>query len=271
MMMTAASPPASTRQSGFTLVELAITLMIIGLLVGAVIKGTEMVENARVVRTIDQVQKYKIAVISFRDMYGAWPGDIRDPDVRLADCTVANNCGVAGDSNNRVGTRMFAVSTTALFNNDNDTENRRFFLHLAKTNLISGVDINGGTGTNWGDMYPAAPFGGFQIVNLNIPTPSMGNQTGVNDVNMLLLRKINTVGTGMITVDADPGTPQQALRPLLAQRMDAKLDDGMPHSGSVRGVTRNFPSPTECYDGWTDGVYNVNAPNDTCNLMFGLD
>lgn len=55
--------------NGFTLVELAISLMIIGLLLGGILKGKELIENARVVQTIRQVQGYQTANTVFTSIY----------------------------------------------------------------------------------------------------------------------------------------------------------------------------------------------------------
>ena len=56
-----------TSQSGFTLVELAIVLMIIGLLIGGILRGQELMENARVTSTIQQTKAYDGATTTFRD------------------------------------------------------------------------------------------------------------------------------------------------------------------------------------------------------------
>jgi len=63
------------RQKGFTLVELAIVLVIIGLILGAVLKGQEMIKNARVKRLVSQIDGYRAAVFAFYDRFGMFPGD----------------------------------------------------------------------------------------------------------------------------------------------------------------------------------------------------
>ncbi len=70
-------------QTGFTLVELAIVLVIIGLLLGGVLKGQQMIQNAKYKNFRQQIDAYRAAVYSFQDRYGALPGDMADASTRL--------------------------------------------------------------------------------------------------------------------------------------------------------------------------------------------
>lgn len=62
-------------QAGFTLVEIAIVMVIIGLLIGGVLKGQAMIENAKVKRVVKQTDELRAAVMTFYDKYGVYPGD----------------------------------------------------------------------------------------------------------------------------------------------------------------------------------------------------
>jgi len=64
-----------TSQAGFTLVEIAIVMVIIGLLIGGVLKGQAMIQNAKVKRVAKQADEMRAAVMSFYDKYGMYPGD----------------------------------------------------------------------------------------------------------------------------------------------------------------------------------------------------
>ena len=63
------------KQRGFTLIEIAIVLVIIGLLLGGVLKGQELITSARVRNLISQQDGIKAAYFGFLDRYRALPGD----------------------------------------------------------------------------------------------------------------------------------------------------------------------------------------------------
>ena len=63
------------QQSGFTLVEIAIVLVIIGLLLGGILKGQELITNAKVRNVADQQNSVKAAFFAFQDRFRALPGD----------------------------------------------------------------------------------------------------------------------------------------------------------------------------------------------------
>ncbi len=63
------------RQSGFTLIEIAIVLVVIGLLLVGVLKGQELINNAKVRNAISRMDELKAAVFGFQDRFNAQPGD----------------------------------------------------------------------------------------------------------------------------------------------------------------------------------------------------
>lgn len=62
-------------QKGFTLVEIAIVMVIIGLLIGGVLKGQSMIQNAKVKRVVKQADELRAGVMTFYDKYASYPGD----------------------------------------------------------------------------------------------------------------------------------------------------------------------------------------------------
>jgi prepilin-type N-terminal cleavage/methylation domain-containing protein len=61
-------------EAGFTLVEIAIVLVIIGLLLGGILKGQEMITQAKIKNVINDFNGISVAVTSYQDRYRALPG-----------------------------------------------------------------------------------------------------------------------------------------------------------------------------------------------------
>ena len=77
-------PNFPRRQSGFTLIEIAIVLVIIGLLLGGILKGQELITSARVRNIIAQLDGAKAAVFGFQDRFRALPGDFSQAETQIA-------------------------------------------------------------------------------------------------------------------------------------------------------------------------------------------
>jgi len=65
----------SKAQAGFTMVEVAIVMVIIGLLIGGILKGQAMIQNAKSMRVVKQSDELRAAIMAFYDKYGVYPGD----------------------------------------------------------------------------------------------------------------------------------------------------------------------------------------------------
>ncbi len=84
------------KQKGFTLVEIAIVLVIIGLLLGGVLKGQELIRSAKIKGEASQIDGYKAGYFGYIDRYGYKPGDDPTQATRWTDMT---NGGGNGDIN----------------------------------------------------------------------------------------------------------------------------------------------------------------------------
>jgi prepilin-type N-terminal cleavage/methylation domain-containing protein len=78
-------------QKGFTLVEIAIVLVIIGLLIGGVLRGQTMIQNARIKRLVNDMQGMQAAVLSFQDRFQMLPGDENSTTIPTATDPVNGN------------------------------------------------------------------------------------------------------------------------------------------------------------------------------------
>ncbi len=82
------------KQKAFTLVEMAIVMVIIGILVSGVVTGIKVYQNARVTATVVQIQNYSAAVKSFEKIYKGLPGDLKNAHKKIRGCQGA--VGFAG-------------------------------------------------------------------------------------------------------------------------------------------------------------------------------
>jgi prepilin-type N-terminal cleavage/methylation domain-containing protein len=86
-------------QKGFTLVEIAIVLVIIGLLIGGVLKGQSMIYNAKVKRLVKDMEGMRTAVLTYQDRYGMLPGDENDANSPPGDTNNGDKDGLLDDTN----------------------------------------------------------------------------------------------------------------------------------------------------------------------------
>ncbi len=136
------------RQSGFTLVEIAIVLVIIGLLLGGVLKGQEMIANAKFKNLQSDVQSYAAAVYSFQDRFGALPGDMMTAAARAQ----LNPAARGGDGDGQIegGTCTAAAE-----------ESCRLWEQLRYANLIPGAPTLTGANANPNHAYGGRVEGAY--------------------------------------------------------------------------------------------------------------
>lgn len=239
--------------NGFTLVELSIVMIIIGLLIGGVLKGQELIQNAKAKRLMSDIKGYQSATLIFQDSYRSLPGDITQPDNLLPNCESLPSCvSSGGNGDSYVGTRNISNWS---HNNQSaaNTEATRFWTHLFAADLISLISAqdNG----EWGGLYPGSPLGGgFQVAHIY--------ETGDNQASghYIILRL-------MPTGNPHPTTPEGgALKPRVAEMLDAKYDDGTPNTGSI--IIDAGSGAFRCYT-TTDGVTTYNNDN-SCISAFRL-
>lgn len=214
-------------QSGFTLVELAISLVVIGLLLGGILKGQELYANSGVNSAARQAQIFDAALVSFHDTYGALPGDITSPATRIPKCDSAP-CSTPGDGTGIIGA-VVAGPGNGIPAGDG-TENRIAWSHLFAAGLVDGVSPGAPANPSdvWGLQYPKARMGmmGFQVVYYNTADPG-----GTTTNGHYLVLRAGRVSSATAVTDAD-----RALTPEQAYNFDRKIDNGQPYSGKVVGV-----------------------------------
>jgi prepilin-type N-terminal cleavage/methylation domain-containing protein len=204
----------NTKERGFTLVEIAIVLVIIGLLLGGILKGQEMVTQAKIKNIIADFSGISAAYHGYVDRYKKIPGD--DP---CAGGTVSlSNCGAttgrwtgatAGNGNGVVGGTYNSATNT--------DESRLWWDHLRRAGFVSGV----------GDQQPFNALSGMIGVQTGdgaaTPAPALKDGSGNGFV-------------GIIVCSAN-------LPDKIAIAADTQMDDGVPNAGEVRGQLQTAPNP----------------------------
>ncbi|MDD5323704.1 MAG: type II secretion system protein [Polaromonas sp.] len=189
---------AIKKQGGFTLVEIAIVLVIIGLLLAGVLKGQEMIENGRVKSAATDLNGVAAAYNSYLDRYKAMPGD-NGPTANITPRGGVWATMTGGDGN---GILVATAATT--FNPAVGAENELFFRHLRAAGYLAGD--------------PAAT-----AVNA-LPLNAWGGRTGV--VNAITQGR--PVAKLQVCMGNVPGKSAAAL--------DRQLDDGVTTTGNFRAT-----------------------------------
>lgn len=120
-----------SQQKGFTLVEIAIVLVIIGLLLGGVLKGQELITQAKIKNVANDLNGMAAAIYGYQDRYKKFPGDDDQAESRWTSPATKN-----GNGNGAVGGSVKALLECA--STDKDLENCRFWQHLRLAGFVAG-------------------------------------------------------------------------------------------------------------------------------------
>ena len=222
--------------NGFTLVEISIVMIIIGLLIGGTFGGMKLIENMQINKTIQDLKAIESAALTFKDTYGRLPGDMPNTAARLPSCTDAP-CATGGNGNRRIENLVShtEVITSAM-------EKFTFWHHLQAASLLS-MDYKNSTDMSFGEGSPSSPIGGgYSIIEFNSrwrAPISNYNYRGA----ILLINNNPTIG------GATPVSAANGISCGLIMAIDRKMDDGLPMSGPFEGdVCGANTAETDPYD-----------------------
>jgi len=249
--------------AGFSLLEMSIVLVIIGVITGGILLGKSMLMTSRLQTVMTDANNYITAVGNFKQQYQALPGDFSNATSLWGTDSV--NCpsggGATGTCNGN-GDGMISGTGGTTY------EIFRLWQHLYLAGLIN-QKMSGVTG----------PLNSYQaIAGTNVPIASveggswgiewLGGGATTNNVNAyyfpgflgntLLLGAAGASGGGSGILTADQ-----------AASIDTKMDDGMPATGKVRSTEASYAAAPNCTtSNAVTATYNVGVSGQLCVLLF---
>ena len=210
--------------NGFTLVEISIVMIIIGLLIGGIFGGMKLIDNANIQKTIQDIKAIESATLTFRDTYRALPGDIRSPSTRIPNCTVAP-CATAGNGDRGYDNpNDFATALTPTM------ERFTFWHHLQAAELLQMNYFNT-TSMLFGEGQPEGALSGYRLSSIN-------GIFGFVQFNGAFLI-INDMPSALVN---GGGGMTWAVPCSLLQQVDTKMDDGIAYGGVFAGWACVMPA-----------------------------
>lgn len=214
-------------QSGFTLIEIAIVLVIIGLLLGGILKGQELINSAKVKNLATDFRNIPVFIYGYQDKFKALPGDDKNVIAHLGSTYCASPATAAqpcqpGDGNGVLGGSSATDNWTSQTSTD---ETQQFWIQVRLAGLAPGP-TSGQT-----DYRPTNAAGGAIGIQSNIQTAGNGQFTSITQ---------NAAGTASPMTGTYIICSEGILGKYVTQ-LDVTMDDGSPDTGSMRAFDPAAP------------------------------
>ncbi len=274
-----------SRSSGFTLVELSVVLVIIGLIIGGVLVGKDLIYGSKLRSTISNIEKIKSAVYTFRNKYGGLPGDLSDAYQYWGSACGPN--GSNGTNTIIVTAGSGIVDSNACNGNNNGYiefysdrfgEDVKFWQHLSLAGLIEGKYLGyrsagGSTGLNTpGSIIPAGMDNtaySIRYAGIQQAYVSAGITTNIYKMSG------NFISWGAYDAGSTNDTGIGFMTARQAYAFDSKFDDGEPTTGNIVATmgVYNGVAQAGCVSNWIASVsssYVLTDTNAYCQFYFPL-
>jgi len=243
----------SGAQKGFTLIEMSIVLVIIGLIIGGILKGQEIIDASRQKNLITQIDSYRAAMNTFADKYNGLAGDFaRASTVISAQALNGDGNGIVNASTTNIA-NIVAQAGNGSAETATTGENMNFFCQLSQANLSGGsATICNTAATFFGGGSPL-PATAYSNVGITVAT---GLFDAANPRTALWARVHRTPATA-----ANGGLTARVL-----SQIDSKYDDSLP----IGGLIRSGNVGTGCPAAAATSVYVPTQEAPDCLALFEL-
>ncbi len=247
---------------GFTILEMSIVLIIIGVIVGSIILGQSMLVTSRLQTVITDIDSITTAVGNFKQAYNALPGDF--PNAIAIWGTDSVGCptggGTSGTCNGNGDGQILSTNAAS-----QASENSLFWQHLYYAGMYGkSLSNQAGSGSAYdsiiGTNVPAGPFrgSGYSVTWWGTVAAGDANRYSGFYGNIIQFGKQDS---GNIT-DIPVLTPEQT------SEIDAKIDDGFPQTGKVRAYVYNSTNDVWCTTTASPAKYFLSMTTTVCSPIF---
>jgi prepilin-type N-terminal cleavage/methylation domain-containing protein len=253
----------STPVSAFTLIELSIVLVIIGLLTSGILAGKELIQAAEIRAMMGRLEQYNTAAMAFRNKYNALPGDISDQNGSLGFVPRTITAG-EGDDDGHIGRFIIWL----------DVENMCFWIDLLRAGLLND-SLNNDCPiladfpvSDSSKYFPHIPGNAMSAIHIGYIRPELTSfAAAISQYQLgnayLLGSQIYAVSPGSGDSDLTFTNGSGIYSPVTALQVDTKYDDGMARTGRIRYVEAIDPpfsslatGPHSCLNPATPTQYN---------------
>lgn len=254
------------KQGGFSLIELSVVMVIIGLMIGGIFAGQSLIRSSELRSIVTEKERFEGAIVAFKDIYQALPGDMKNATsiwgaahATPATCITTASAGTPTCNGNGDGRISYCETGNAQI-----YEAFTFWKHLSNAGLLGGVysGVSGTASTEDSKVninVPPSKYegAGWDIVYMDnywaatcdttyIPTPSTQYK--------------NTFFFGAKSPDGRHESPILSAND--AKGIDQKIDDGQPRNGAAHN---NPTTASGCVSG---SAYAPTSSGMSCSFIF---